>query len=78
MKQNLDLFPSKPIYLKKRDFLKFSSPVNIDQFLVKQFFLSLEKNSVQLVKNVRYWPILLLNYGAMNPLLPYLAIAQPG
>ena len=36
------------------------------------------KNSVQLVKGIQYWSVLLLNYGAMNPLLSYLVSAQSG
>lgn len=36
------------------------------------------KNSVQLVKDIQHWSVLLLNYGAMNPLLSFLVRAQSG
>lgn len=36
------------------------------------------KNSVQLIKDIQHWSVLLLNYGAMTLLLSYLVSTQSG
>lgn len=71
--KNFYFFPSNIFH---KGFLKVWSPIKFERLTLNYF--SIVKNSVQLVKDIQHWSVLLLNYGAMNPLLSFLVRAQSG